>query len=79
MALPIAMPQLPTVLVPATTSVSLLGVMLPQCVHPHLTVLIHLLELNALVLNCNQVAVSILNANINLLLRCSKYLNNFFK
>ena len=67
MALPIAMPQLPTVLLPATTSVSLLGVMLPQCAHSHLTVLIHLLELNALALNCNQVADNILYANINLL------------
>ena len=59
MALPIAMPQLLTVLVPAKHSVSLLDVMLPLCVHSHLTVLIHFLELNALVLNWNQVANNI--------------------
>ena len=57
-----AMTQLPIVLVPAIPSVSLMDVMLPQCVHSHLTVLIHLLELNVLVLNCYQDANNILNA-----------------
>ena len=57
-----AMTQSPTVLVPAIPNVSLMDVMLPQSAHSHLTVLIHLLELNVLVLNCYQDANNILNA-----------------
>ena len=46
-----AMTQSTTALVLAIPSVSLMDAMLHQCAHSHLTVLIHLVELNVLVLN----------------------------
>ena len=56
------MTQSTTALVLAIPSVSLMDAMLHQCAHSHLTVLIHLVELNVLVLNCNQEPNNILNA-----------------
>ena len=57
-----AMTQSTTALVLAIPSVSLMDAMLHQYAHSHLTVLIHLVELNVLVLNCNQEPNNILNA-----------------